>query len=89
MIIPRCVVQKLCEAKNFLPPGLSIANLRYRKIPIDGPGVCTFLRHIKYEFDYIIVFFEIFYLTVTNTITSIESNFEKSTITSSIINTIT
>ena len=28
MIILRCVVQKLCEAKNCLPPGLPIANLR-------------------------------------------------------------
>jgi len=27
--ILRCVVQKLCAAKNCLPPGLSIANLRY------------------------------------------------------------
>ena len=29
VIILRCVVQKLCVAKNCLPPGLSIANLRY------------------------------------------------------------
>ncbi len=29
MIILRCVVQKLCVAKNVIPPGLSIANLRY------------------------------------------------------------
>ncbi len=29
MIILRCVVQKLCVDKNCIPPGLSIANLRY------------------------------------------------------------
>jgi len=29
MDIRRCVVQKLCVAENCLPPGLSIANLRY------------------------------------------------------------
>jgi len=29
IIVLRCVVQKLCVAKNCLPPGLSIANLRY------------------------------------------------------------
>ncbi len=28
MIILRCVVQKLCVAKNCIPPGLFIANLR-------------------------------------------------------------
>ena len=32
MIILRCVVQKLCVDKNCMPPGLSIANLRYNKI---------------------------------------------------------
>ena len=32
LIIRRCVVQKLCVAKNCIPPGLSIANLRYSKI---------------------------------------------------------
>ena len=31
MIILRCVVQKLYVAKNFIPPGQSIANLRYNK----------------------------------------------------------
>jgi len=31
MVILRCVVQKLCVAENCLPPGLSIANLRYKK----------------------------------------------------------
>ncbi len=29
MVILRCVVQKLRVAENCLPPGLSIANLRY------------------------------------------------------------
>ncbi len=35
MIILRCVVQKLFVAKHVIPPGLSIANLRYylKRIP--------------------------------------------------------
>ena len=28
VIVLRCVVQKICVAKNCIPPGLSIANLR-------------------------------------------------------------
>ncbi len=32
MVILRCVVQKLCVTENCLPPGLSIANLRYYPI---------------------------------------------------------
>ncbi len=47
MIIPRCVVQKLCVAKNCLPPGLSIANLRYNKSGLNPKK--TWILAIEYE----------------------------------------
>ena len=53
MIILRCVVHKLCVAKNYIPPGLSIANLRY----YDFNPVCTvsqyrpdYATHIESKF---------------------------------------
>ncbi len=46
MIILRCVVHKLCVAKNVIPPGLSIENLRYN----DFNPVCTVSQ---YQPDYV------------------------------------
>ncbi len=31
IIVMKCVVQKLCVAKNRVAPGLSTANLRHKK----------------------------------------------------------
>ncbi len=53
LIIRRCVGQKLCVAKNGIPPGLSIANLRYiyselafSRFPIDSKRFPTKLKKI-------------------------------------------